>query len=152
MATVHDVAAAVLDRTGPITSMKLQKLVYYTLAWHAVWDDEALFPERFQAWRNGPVCRELYELHKGQFQVSTWKYGHPETLEGNQIESIDVVVQTYGQLSAQQLSDLTHSERPWVEARGGLSPDDSSSVEISLESMVGYYSSLTERGVEIVPD
>lgn len=32
MATVDDVAAALLTRTGPITAMKLQKLVFYCQA------------------------------------------------------------------------------------------------------------------------
>ncbi len=33
MATVHDVAAYILEKRGPMTTMKLQKLVYYSQAW-----------------------------------------------------------------------------------------------------------------------
>ncbi len=35
MATAHDVAAAVLHELGPMTAMKLEKLVYYCQGWHS---------------------------------------------------------------------------------------------------------------------
>ena len=48
----------------------------------------------------------------------------------------------YGGRSAQWLSDLTHLEDPWREARAGLADGARSTVEISLESMARYYESL----------
>ena len=69
MASVFDVAKYVLEHTGQITTMKLQKLVYYCQAWSLAWDGKPLFPEEFRAWANGPVCKELYERHRGQFVV-----------------------------------------------------------------------------------
>ncbi|MBD5559274.1 MAG: DUF4065 domain-containing protein [Clostridia bacterium] len=44
-----------LEKTGPITTMKLQKLLYYAQVWSLVWDENELFPEKFEAWANGPV-------------------------------------------------------------------------------------------------
>ena len=35
MASVFDVSAYILDRQGPMTTWKLQKLVHYSQAWHA---------------------------------------------------------------------------------------------------------------------
>ena len=66
MASALDVAQYILDRRGPMTAMKLQKLVYYSQAWSIVWDDDVLFPERIWAWKNGPVVRELWEAHFGE--------------------------------------------------------------------------------------
>ena len=43
MATVHDVAAFILERLGSMTAMKLQKLCYYSHAWHLVWEERPLF-------------------------------------------------------------------------------------------------------------
>jgi len=43
MASVHDVAAYILDKRGPMSHMKLQKLVYYCQAWSLVWDEELFF-------------------------------------------------------------------------------------------------------------
>ena len=75
MPSVHDVAAAVLARTGRIPTAKLQKLVYYAKAWHAVWAGEELFPEQIEAWASGPACPALYEVYKGDFAVSSWPLG-----------------------------------------------------------------------------
>lgn len=52
MAKVNDVAAYILEHAGPLTAMKLQKLVYYSQAWQLVWEDKALFPERIEAMFN----------------------------------------------------------------------------------------------------
>lgn len=51
---MDDVAAAILERTGPLDTFKLQKLVYYAQAWHLVWDNEPLFEEPIEA---GPEAR-----------------------------------------------------------------------------------------------
>src|SRR5665213_2316970 len=61
LASVDDVAAAILKRTGAIDTFKLQKLVYYCQAWHLVWDGVPLFKARIEAWANGPVVPKLYQ-------------------------------------------------------------------------------------------
>lgn len=69
MADVFDVAAYILNKQGRMTTMKLQKLCYYAQAWHLVWAEKPLFDEPIQAWANGPVCPELYQAHKGKFDI-----------------------------------------------------------------------------------
>jgi uncharacterized phage-associated protein len=141
MATVHDVAAYVLSKLSPMSAMKLQKLVYYCQAWSLVWDDAPLFPEKIEAWANGPVVRELYERHRGQFALVRWD-GNPDALTAPQKETVDSVLRFYGDKSPQWLSDLTHMERPWKVARGALADGERGDQEITLESMAEYYSSL----------
>jgi len=150
MATVDDVAAYVMEKQGAMTAMKLQKLVYYVQAWSLVWDERALFPERLEAWADGPVCPTLYRTHRGQFQLSgAWPEGDAGALDTDGRETIDAVLEFYGDKSAQWLSDLTHSERPWVEARGDLSTGEPSNSEITHASMAEYYSALdaTQSGL-----
>lgn len=147
MATVHDVARYILTKLGedgklPVTTWKLQKLVYYSQAWSTVWDDEALFNEKIKAWANGPVCPELYAQHKGQLKISDLPKGDPSVLSKDQRDTIDEVILHYGPKTAQYLSELTHRERPWIEARGDLAPGERGSSEITLESMAEYYGSL----------
>lgn len=143
MATVHDVAAYVLRRKGAMTTMKLQKLVYYSQAWSLVWDDAPLFAESIEAWANGPVCRELYARHRGQFMISTLERGDPEVLTQNQKETVDAVLTFYGDKSSQWLSDLTHREDPWLRARAGVGELERGESVISLASMQEYYSGLS---------
>lgn len=143
-ATVFDVAKYILEKQGCMSSMKLQKLVYYSQAWSLVWDEQPLFDNRIEAWANGPVSRELYEQHRGIYKVSSIDFekfatGH---LTEEQKETIDVVLSAYGNKSAQWLSDQTHSEEPWLNARTGLSDADRGNQEITLASMAEYYGSL----------
>jgi uncharacterized phage-associated protein len=142
MATVHDVASYILKKCGPLTVMKLQKLVYYSQAWSLVWDEKPLFAARIEAWVNGPVVPALYKVHKGQFVVRKWPDGNPENLNGDQRDTVDAVIEFYGHKTAQWLSDLSHREKPWRDARAGLAGGERGENEISLASIHEYYSSL----------
>lgn len=142
MATVFDVAKHILKKQGEMTAMKLQKLVYYSKAWHAVWEEEELFHERIEAWINGPVCPDLYTKHKGKFKVNPDDFEDCCSLSTIEKESIDNVLQYYGDKSSQWLSDLTHAEEPWKDTRKNLSPNDRSNKEITVSAMMEYYGSL----------
>lgn len=142
-AHVLDVARDILERLGSLSAMKLQKLVYYCQAWSLVWDDRPLFPERIEAWTNGPVVPDLFACHRGKFLVSPEDIpGDPARLDATAKETIEAVLDYYGGFNAQQLSDLTHSEEPWVQARAGMDADERGTQEISWASMQEYYSSL----------
>ena len=43
MANAFDVAAYILEKKGEMTTLKLQKLVYYAQAWSLVWGRETSF-------------------------------------------------------------------------------------------------------------
>jgi len=150
MASVHDVANYILAERGTMSTWKLQKLAYYSQAWHLVWAEGALFQDRIEAWANGPVAPALYNHHRGQFNVSKWSKGDSEKLTKAEKATIDRVLASYGTLSGQQLSQLTHNEGPWQEARSGLAPTESSSAQISLESMSAFYLAIDSDG-EAVP-
>jgi uncharacterized phage-associated protein len=142
MASVHDVAAYILEQRGTMTTMKLQKLCYYSQGWSLAWDGVPLFPESIRAWANGPVIYELFDRHRGQFRVSSWAAGDSKNLTRDEIETIDAVLSGYGDLSGQQLSDKTHSERPWLQARGDLATGAASTAEVPLEVMQDFFGAL----------
>lgn len=142
MASVFDVAAYILARHGPMTTWKLQKLVYYCQAWSLVWDERPMFKERIEAWANGPVVPALYDRHRGQFIVEHIEGGDPGNLDQDARETIDIVLDYYGDKHPQVLSDLTHSEAPWIEARGDLPPGARGGREITHEAMAEFYESL----------
>jgi uncharacterized phage-associated protein len=143
--SAHDVAAYILQEyRHPITTWKLQKLVYYCQAWSLVWDEKPLFHEKIEAWVNGPVVRELYNGHRELFTVDEWKDGDPDELNEDQKETVDSVLEYYGGLTGQQLSDLTHREQPWRRARKGLDPGERGTRKIILASLDEYYSSIQD--------
>jgi len=144
MTTVFDVAHYILNRVGGMTSMKLQKLVYYSQAWSLAWDDMPLFDDDFEAWANGPVCPTLFGAHKGHFTLSGEFFSkyNPKGLSGVQVETIDIVLEDYAQLKPHELSSLTHSEYPWKQARGDTPPGMPCTNIIEKEVMRDFYAGL----------
>lgn len=143
MTNVFDVAKYILNKQGKMTTFKLQKLVYYSQAWSLVWDETPLFKERIYAWANGPVCETLYKLHAGMFDIGESGIngrGTITNLNDKQKQTIDAVLKSYGHISGQRLSYLTHTEEPWVKARKGLSVGERGNQEITHASMYEYFS------------
>lgn len=144
--SVFDVAAYILNEAGPMTHMKLQKLMYYAQAWSLVWDDTPLFTGKIEAWANGPVVPRLYQKLRGEFKVSR---NALDDLRKNfpnvtQKETLDSVLNYYKGRSAQYLSDLTHLESPWRDARSGLAPGERGASVITHAMLVEYYGSLPQ--------
>lgn len=144
MAKINQLARYILDNLGSMTTMKLQKLCYYCQAWSMAWEEIPLIEENFEAWANGPVCPELYYLHKGQYVVfpTDIKADYAGAFNDDQIETINKVLDYYGDKEPYWLSELTHKEYPWKHAREGYEPGQRCSVVISTEDMQSYYGSL----------
>lgn len=60
--------------------------------------------------------------------------------EAGVVSHICSVLDAYGKFHAFQLERLTHSKKPWMEARHGLQPDVPSRQPISRETMKEFYS------------
>lgn len=142
MANVHDVAAYILRSRGEMTTWKLQKLLYYSQAWHLAWLEAPLFKARIEAWANGPVVPEIYREHRRQFSVGSWPDGDASKISGASKKVIDNVLGSYGGISGRNLSVLTHNEAPWREARKGLAPTAPSQAQITPAAMQEFYAAL----------
>lgn len=143
--SVFDVAAYILKQIKECSTMKLHKLLYYCQAWSLVWDEKSLFSEPIEAWANGPVVRDLFNFHKGWYSLSyaNLSIGNENKLSKEQKETIESVLQYYGDKPAQWLIDLTHTEAPWKNARKGYGPMERGNTIITNDSMAEYYSSLS---------
>lgn len=144
MVKVKHIARYLIEKLGPMTTMKLQKLIYYCQAWSLAWDEEPLFEEDFQAWANGPVCPELFNAHRGKYKLDEnflTDYSDYE-LNEDQIETITAVIEHYGDKTPNYLSELTHKERPWKETRGNVPPGDPCNKVIPKELLQEYYGGL----------
>lgn len=122
-----------------ITHLKLQKLLYYAQAWSLVLLGKPMFSEEIQAWMHGPVVPVVYEKYS--------VYGYNEIPRPSQCpviskdyeEVLEEVMKTYGIFQAKYLEMLTHSEKPWIEARGDLPLEARCDKPISTETMKNYY-------------
>ena len=143
MATVVDIASYILNKYGSLTTMKLQKLAYYSQAQSLVMTGRPLFDEDFQAWMNGPVVPSLFRLHKGRFFVDPGFFdelGSPEKLSDEQKSIIDAVSSVLVRQTGRELSARTHDEDPWKDARGDCKPGDFCQTVITKDVIKDYYS------------
>ena len=144
MATIFDVAKYILEEKGQLSTWQLQKLCYYAQAWELAWTGDPLFDEDFQAWRNGPVCKELFDIHKGKYSISKsdFPYGDSSHLTAEQKSDIDIVLKDYGNMLPYELRELSHSEDPWINARGGIPDYENCETVIKKPDIAYYYGSL----------
>ena len=150
--TAETVANYILKHYGPMSHLKLQKLLFYTQAYHLAYFDKPLFAEDFQAWIHGPVCREVYDSQKGNsllygdigFNTATEKDPDGEIAQVLSSSQKELLVDVLGELSqwtGLELEASTHKEEPWISARKGFTPADRCENVISKESMRAFYKS-----------
>ena len=139
--SIIDVATYILEHTDTVTTMKLQKLAFYSQAQHLAQYGTPLFPEDFQAWRGGPVAPELYALHRGKFLIRPGELSSGDSSALTDVERglIDGVCSAIGGMTGAELSERTHVEDPWMHAREGLVPTAPSDAVITQEAMRRYY-------------
>jgi uncharacterized phage-associated protein len=134
-----DVAATFIAKLGPLDAMKLQKLLYYAQGWHLAITGQPLSTDPIEAWRDGPVVPAVYARHQGWRTVSSWAAGDPGGLDPEAQQLLDLVCASYGDLSGDDLSRLTHSEAPWLEGRRGLRDDERGERCIPYDAMRHYF-------------
>ena len=143
--TIDSVVLAnyILKHYGPMSHLKLQKLLFYCDAYCLAFFGRELVADKFEAWVHGPVSPALYDKFKC-FSFSSIKLAGDYTprIASDDIELIESVWETYGDHTGNALEALTHSEPPWIEARAGYAPNERCNVPISLESMKRYYASI----------
>lgn len=148
MVNVMDVSKWFLANNSQVASatrlgnVKLQKLLYYSKAMYFAVHDARLFPERFEAWENGPVVRDAYrEYRHSGLPENFRKSDCPELVE--EVEKVlKVVNHIYGFQTSNSLIDLTHNEEPWKELESQV--EQRLNPIISDEKIKSYYSSLRD--------
>lgn len=127
-----------------LSNKKLQKLLYYSQAWHLVFSDsKPLFDEQIQAWVHGPAIPRVYGQFK-QFVMDDIIKDVDENELGNHLSKaerdlLEAIWDVYGGLDAAYLEALTHSEEPWQKARRNLQSFEASTAEIMRSDMKEYY-------------
>lgn len=138
----------ILKHYGPMSHLKLQKLVYYCDAYSLAYFGKSLITDDFEAWVHGPVCRRLYDSLKDKSKLySDVAYASDgidvdkefSILTSDQQSLISSVLSQLSSWSSFELEVSTHQESPWKNARKGYSEADKCSVVISKDDMREYY-------------
>ena len=136
-----------------ISPMKLQKLMFYAQVRNITLLGEKIFEEEPEAWDNWPVFASLWKevkyydllgkveeglvLGEAEMDAPLSWFTEPQK------NIIYQVWEHYGWLPAEKLSEMTHNETPWKEARqrfdAEATSDEKCQEVITTEAIKKYY-------------
>ena len=132
---------------GAISPLKLQKLLYYCQAWHLTLLGKRLINEDVEAWTHGPVFPSQYTRFEPYLKSEEISNDIDLTVPEFNKESLNVLKEIliiYGTELDGYLEFLSHSEEPWIGARGSLEAHELSNNIITNKAMVDFYSKFKE--------
>jgi len=114
----------------PLDEMKLHKLLYFTQREAFAVIGEPAFEGDFEGWKFGPVSREVRtNFMDGEIVVPT------AAISDTVAYIVNNVIQEYGSLASWKLSELSHRESSWLNARKGLAKGENGNRVIRLEDI-----------------
>lgn len=120
-----------LENGYAMSEMKMHKLMYFTQRESLMINDTPLFEDSFYGWRFGPV---LYSVREEYRKTQPFESVAPlESLAARDL--CDSVYKRYGNMTAWDLSSLSHEEFSWKKAREGLDPTENGTVSLSVNAM-----------------
>jgi uncharacterized phage-associated protein len=152
MESVFDVASYICNKYNGLSNeeidkMKLLKILYYVQRQSLAVYNTPLFSNKFEAWKYGPVCREIWDNYEAIINNKDFKI---ETINSY---LIDDVIATYGPFESWKLSQMTHEEESWIKARGNCDPNDyCDSIISDADIREDGIKALTESGESIDAD
>lgn len=138
----------ILKHYGPMSHLKLQKLLFYCDAYHLAYFDVELIEDKFEAWVHGPVSRKVFDSLKDKSLLySDIEYVDNgididetfESLSSLQKDLLNNILSTLSTWTGTELEASTHDEKPWLEARLGYGEADRCHELISKETTRTFY-------------
>lgn len=130
----------------PMTHLRLQKLLYYAQGWSLAYNERPLFGDILEAWQHGPVVpnvfREFADYKKEPIPSCC---GNEDGLGDDDKAFIKSIWEGYKEFSPFKLTQMTHSEQPWLIARGSTPPDQRSKEEISQRSLRKWFAQQAKK-------
>ena len=113
-----------------IDEMKLHKLLYFAQRESLAITNTPLFEGEFEGWKYGPVCKEIRNsiTPDGIIDVVGEVSDECKYIVNN-------VILEYGSLASWKLSQLSHKELSWKNARIGLKEGENGSRKLNLEDI-----------------
>lgn len=133
-----------------ITNLQLQKILYYIQAAFLVRRDKPIFIDSIEAWKYGPVIKEVYhefkyyldgpirEISPNILSIEFEEYDPYRVIDIYDQNIIDEVVGALIDSHGYTLIKRTHEELPWIEAYG-------TSGVVNLHTMKEYFKTHRER-------
>ncbi|ENH96736.1 hypothetical protein J416_09569 [Gracilibacillus halophilus YIM-C55.5] len=98
-------------------NMKLQKLLYFAQLVHLSKYKKVLFDDQINAYENGCIIENVmnsYYYNHSSFMVEA--FSNHEDLSADESNTVNFVIDTFGSLSAEELSEINHTHHCWKKA------------------------------------
>ena len=147
---IDQVANYIITHVGEVTPLALEKLLSFSNGVNYALNGSQLIFEESQAWAHGPVYPQMYNKYKrcGYKPIDDGIYSTHgcmlSKLTEEEINAIDLVINTFGLYSPKTLEKISHSQEPWKEKRIGYKEDEAGREVIDEDSIKEFY---TERGL-----
>lgn len=114
-----------------IDEMKLHKLLYLAQRESLAIVGQPMFAEKFEGWKYGPVCRAVRNCYTedGMFGEEIH-----EIANENAYIAKNIIMQ-YGAYESWKLSELSHRELSWQNARKGIPEGQNGCKKLRLEDI-----------------
>jgi len=113
-----------------IDEMKLHKLLYFAQRESFAITDATLFEGEFEGWKYGPVCKEIRNSITPDGIIDVF-----EDVSDECKYIVNNVILEYGSLASWKLSELSHKELSWINARAGLHEGECGNRKLNLEDI-----------------
>lgn len=114
-----------------IDEMKLHKLLYLTQRESFAIIGEPMFQEEFEGWKYGPVCREV----RSHYTENGILIDNKEDISLENAYIAKNIILQYGAYESWKLSDLSHRELSWRNARIGIPDGENGNVKLLLSDI-----------------
>ena len=136
---IEDVAEYIITNNEETTNLVLQKLLYYVELVYMMFNKEKLYKSQCGAWDFGPVYGRIYYEYKSYKNNPIEKDYSGNKLSDDLKSIIDSVIKSFGCYSGKVLSNFTHSEFPWYNAR------ENDETIIDKDNMIRFAKIIKER-------
>jgi uncharacterized phage-associated protein len=120
-----------------LTPLQLIKLVYIAHGWMLALYQRPLILDDVEAWKYGPVIRDLYHSMKkygGGSVTDTIPVGPTDQLDDEERDIVQQVYEAYGRFTGIQLSQMTHKfGTPWHQTWTADNQNDVISTDLIAE-------------------
>ncbi|WP_251213320.1 Panacea domain-containing protein [Adlercreutzia murintestinalis] len=131
---------------GDLTNSALNKLIYYAHGFSYRFLPQPLIQQRPKAWTYGPVYGQVWHDFENicREELATEDLADESPFSCEEEDYLIAVYSAFGRYSGSVLSDITHTETPWLAARerGAAQPDEPSDEPIDLKEMSDYFKAI----------
>jgi uncharacterized phage-associated protein len=142
-ADARDVAAYIVRTLGPVTSMKLNRLIYLCQAASVASDGHLLFEDAIHATAAGPIPATIFGEHAGRDAIREVPNGRTAMLDKIGQRRIDDVLKRFGSFDEARLNQITCSG-PWKTARNRVVNEDGEAL-IDPKDLGPWWKQISER-------